>query len=266
MKKGFTLVELAIVIVIIGLLVGGVLQGQELIKQAKIRAQISQIEKFNTALATFKSKYNALPGDLVAPQRFGFWNGAYYGNTANYLGNGVINDDDGLIEAIKANIEPKMFFVHLGQAKLIEGLLPYIISPASAACYNNGNYASTVGCNFVEGKIGKGGFSAHTARDGNLYYFFGMSNYDINLFNPYLYLSLSPNSVISPADSFLLDSKIDDGNPTTGNVLATRVTGDNSTNLSNDVTLNSCLGATNQVYNISDDRLLCRLSIKAITN
>ena len=49
-KSGFTLVELSIVLVIIGLIIGGVVVGRDLIDAATIRAQISQIEKYNTAV------------------------------------------------------------------------------------------------------------------------------------------------------------------------------------------------------------------------
>ena len=56
-SSDFTLIEMSIVLVIIGLIVGGVLVGQDLIRAAYVRAQVSQIEKFNTALNTFYGKY-----------------------------------------------------------------------------------------------------------------------------------------------------------------------------------------------------------------
>jgi|CXWL01.1.fsa_nt_gi prepilin-type N-terminal cleavage/methylation domain-containing protein len=66
-KAGFTLVELSIVLVIIGLLVGGVLVGRDLIRAAEIRSQISQFERMNAAANTFRVKYNYLPGDIQDP-------------------------------------------------------------------------------------------------------------------------------------------------------------------------------------------------------
>jgi prepilin-type N-terminal cleavage/methylation domain-containing protein len=62
-QKGFTLVEIAIVLVIIGLLLGGVLKGQELIKSAKVKSQIQQIDGITAAINTYQDKYGYLPGD-----------------------------------------------------------------------------------------------------------------------------------------------------------------------------------------------------------
>lgn len=73
-KIGFTLIEMSIVLVIIGLIIGGILTGQDLINAASIRAQTSQIEKYQTAVHTFQNKYGYLPGDIPNPyaSNFGF--------------------------------------------------------------------------------------------------------------------------------------------------------------------------------------------------
>jgi len=65
LQRGFTLVELSIVLVIIGLVTAGVLVGQDLIKTAEIRRVISKVESYETAVEAFKLKYNCLPGDCV---------------------------------------------------------------------------------------------------------------------------------------------------------------------------------------------------------
>ena len=62
-QAGFTLIELSIVLVIIGLIVGGVMAGKTLIQQAEIRAAASQLQQIETAYQTFRLKYNCIIGD-----------------------------------------------------------------------------------------------------------------------------------------------------------------------------------------------------------
>jgi prepilin-type N-terminal cleavage/methylation domain-containing protein len=69
-ESGFTLIELSIVLIIIGLIVGGVLVGQDLIDAAKMRAQIQQIQQYDTLVSTFRTKYDGLPGDLSRAAQF----------------------------------------------------------------------------------------------------------------------------------------------------------------------------------------------------
>ena len=73
-RSGFTLIELSIVLVIIGLIIGGVMVGQQLVHAAQIRQQAKQFELITSAVNTFKTKYNCLPGDCpYATQLFGAW-------------------------------------------------------------------------------------------------------------------------------------------------------------------------------------------------
>jgi prepilin-type N-terminal cleavage/methylation domain-containing protein len=62
-RKGFTLVELAIVLVVIGLLIGGVLVAQSMIQSAKINQLVSALGQYETATRNFKTTYNQIPGD-----------------------------------------------------------------------------------------------------------------------------------------------------------------------------------------------------------
>src|SRR5437899_11459702 len=62
-EDGFTLVEIAIVLVIIGLLLGGILKGQEMITQAKIKNVINDFNGITVAITSYQDRYRALPAD-----------------------------------------------------------------------------------------------------------------------------------------------------------------------------------------------------------
>ncbi len=64
-QKGFTLVEIAIVLVIIGLLLGGILKGQEMIVQAKIKNAITDFSGVSAAYFGYQDRYRATPGDDI---------------------------------------------------------------------------------------------------------------------------------------------------------------------------------------------------------
>ncbi len=74
-------------LVVIGLLVGGVLQGQELIKQAYIREEVKAIGQLKLAFNQFQVKYNGLPGDIRSPERF-------FPDCNKEFSGGTVNDKD----------------------------------------------------------------------------------------------------------------------------------------------------------------------------
>jgi prepilin-type N-terminal cleavage/methylation domain-containing protein len=113
MKKqaGFTLVEIAIVMVIIGLLLGGVLKGQEIITNAKIKKLENDYQGVTAAIYSYQDRYRALPGDdSRADDRFG--------SVAAGDGNGKVK---GNFNSTTDTEESRLFWLHLRNAGLVAG-------------------------------------------------------------------------------------------------------------------------------------------------
>ena len=143
MRRGFTLVEMSIVLVIIGLIIGGVLVGRDLIQASTIRSQISQIEKYQTAVKTFRNKYDGLPGDLFYTQAsaFGFFMTGCDGSVGNRNGDGILESTDAfgwpwyVIVNLHAGGETTHFWSDLSAAKLIQDQLPS--NGVNVNCYSS---------------------------------------------------------------------------------------------------------------------------------
>ncbi len=125
-QSGFTLVEIAIVLVIIGLLLGGILKGQEMITQAKIKNVINDFNGITAAMNAYQDRYRALPGDdLNAATR---WAGSTAGD-----GNGQLCTGACPIPVVAPNLynnavtttagapEANLFWWHLRLAGFIGG-------------------------------------------------------------------------------------------------------------------------------------------------
>ena len=245
-QGGFTLIELSIVLVIIGLIVGGVLVGQDLISAAEVRAQMSQVEKTNTAVNTFRVKYNGLPGDISNASTFGF-------DDNSTRGGANLGDGDGQIEAAAGDQcgETFWFWGDLSQANLLEGGSIADVASTATACLGGATWAND-GTFAPEGRLGG---SALVYSDSGLNYFYVGAPSDIGDDGV-----VDHEAALKNIDAYNIDQKLDDGVPGTGQVQAM----DNFGTLS--ATANDCIAANNTEYGIAGDdanQVECQLRFRA---
>jgi prepilin-type N-terminal cleavage/methylation domain-containing protein len=125
-QSGFTLIEIAIVLVIIGLLLGGVLKGQELIQSARVRNLVAQQDGIKAAYFGFLDRYRALPGDYSQATT-----NISNMTTAAACGAGNGNGD-GSIVAGTNNAEPILVWEHLARSGFINGTYTCAGTPSNA--------------------------------------------------------------------------------------------------------------------------------------
>lgn len=222
---GFTLVELAIVLVIIGLIIGGVLAGQDLIKSATIRAAITDIEKINTAAVTFRTKYPGLPGDLKGNTAAEFQLiagtlGAVPGRVSNGTTAGR-GDGNSVIEgcasgATALGCETALFWVDLSAAALIpqgitvyNGTAPFVTDTSPANPITNFLYRSKLRDTAVF--MVYHGNGRNRLALGSMSSVGGVVTVDNN----------TSGAALTPLEARGIDEKIDDGYPSNGVVIAT---------------------------------------------
>ncbi len=242
-EKGFSLVELAIVLVIMGLLVAGAVAGKEILQISKLRGVISEVQKYKVAIESFQQTYEGLPGDIK--NATSYWGAAAdcvapytseLGKTCNGNGDGWVGSDD-----VEDNTEPYTAWTQLSLAKIIAGN------------YSGAGTEAVVGVNSPKSTSFDGGgysFSYHAApwsyedslsrRFPANYLMYGKSHATRNDV-----LTVA----VSPADALYIDSKMDDGTPDFGDVLSG--TGDGATGV--------CVtgSAPNIIYSTSNNDVAC---------
>ena len=175
--NGFTLIELAIVMIIIGLVVAGIISGREMIENSKLHSLGQEFQAIRIAVENFKGKYKYLPGDLPK--------GVTYGMSFD-------GDGDGLITNIGG--EGRRVFVHLGAS----GLIKY--NPYPGASYGIHRFEQIENSGFVS-------FRANLYQDflANVISY----GYTENALS-------SPTGLLTSDQAYRLDLKIDDGDPDGG--------------------------------------------------
>lgn len=200
--NGFTLVELAISLVVIGILIGGVMKGQELISNSRVASLLRQMDEYDSAALVFFSSYEAIPGDIKNPSdRLNRCDTGLCSTGGN--GNGKIRNED----TSPQRIESFNFFPHLTKAGMIQS------GPdgGNAVTTSNSLSAAVVAQFFpntpygMEVRIGSYTASSHVHDIHNAYMIPG-------------YYQTTSRKTLSGTVMQQIDNKIDDGNPRTGHV------------------------------------------------
>jgi prepilin-type N-terminal cleavage/methylation domain-containing protein len=206
-ESGFTLVELAVVMIIIGLLIGGVLKGQELISNAQVTSTVSQVKAIDAAISTFRDMYAAYPGDIrEAGTRLPNCTAAGdFGCASSGNGNGML---DSIPSALPGG-EARRFFIHLSAADLVTGI--------------NANGGAEWGGAYPAAPIGGGFFPSYTTGDAT--HFLGTQagtrgGYYLTLTNTGDAAPTVGTGVATPNHAQRIDDKLDDGLPGNGSVRA----------------------------------------------
>lgn len=209
-RHAFSLVELSIVLVILGLLVGGVLSGQSLIRAAELRSIGTEFQRHQTAIQSFRDKYFALPGDMT--NATAFWGDQATGTAACASAAtpdgtpGTCNGDgDGIIGPTGATTGPEGLraWQHLARAGLMEGsYLGYL---------DAGGTKLTLGVNVPRSRLSNAGWSIMHRSVTPVW---GVSTQYIQFGSEgagHLW-----GGVLIPEEVWNIDTKLDDGRPETG--------------------------------------------------
>lgn len=219
MRHAFSLVELSIVLVILGLLTGGILAGQSLIRAAEVRAVSTEYARYVAATQSFRDKYMALPGDMLNAQSF--WGVAHATpatcvTTASTSALTCNGDGDGQVDEVTTGSNEQFrFWQHLANAGLIEGSY-------NGVAGSNGTVDHNIGVNCPTSRITSSMWGAgyYTSNAGSAV------RYNM-VYNNMLDFGGDPGSnnrpvagVLKPEEAWNVDTKLDDGKPAYGNVIA----------------------------------------------
>ena len=219
-KHGFTLVELSIVLVILGLLVGGVLTGQSLIRAAELRAVATESSRFTTATYTFRDKYFALPGDM--PNATAYWGraaatGDCVTNSSAAVSTAGVCDGNGNGALSSAGAgqysEVFQYWTQLAKAGLIEGTY-------TGMAGSGGVIHGIAGTNIPKSKLANAAWgNNYLASYGGTANDFGGTYNNYYIFGAPYANSMPYNGILDAGEAYNIDVKTDDGKPATGKIL-----------------------------------------------
>lgn len=208
-NKGFTLTEMSIVLVIIALILSAIMKGQSLVEEAKLQAVVAEVSQYKVAIAGFYSKYGKYPGDFNEAV-------INWGATANADGN-----NNGQIEFKNSSSVYEGY--RAWQQLTYAGMVTAAFSAAATTS------AATIGKDIPDSKINSAGYfldysssaSSYDASTGNQY---GILFKNVMIFgtpDSTDATTVSPvkvKGILTPNQAFSIDTKVDDGSPTSGSV------------------------------------------------
>ena len=255
-RYAFSLIELSIVLVILGLLVGGILAGQALIRASELRAAVTEYNRYLTALSAFRDKYFQLPGDFNGAT--GVWGAAAScpgtPSTPSTDATTCDGNDDGKIGSASGSYEIFRAWQHLAAAGLVEG------SFAGVPSVTGYGYSSALGWNVPASHLSGAGWTLIYAGPmditstvffegsyGNVFYFGGVQPNDDTY-----------KTILTPVEAWNIDTKLDDGFPGTGRI----TTLEQDTGCHNAGTSSTVAIAAGAQYKMSTTTAQCALIMK----
>lgn len=208
-QRGFTLIEMSIVLVIIGLIVGGILKGQELIESSRQKNFISQIDRIKAGTTTFVDRFRAIPGDYSRITQLPNSGLLEPGNDNGVVGAVTTTNATVMTPVVSDTAENVEFFNHMLAAQLISGGSVVDTAPTCFAglCDAQSPLPASAfprsGLNLVYGTHG-------TVQPKQTHWLVASR-----------WTTAAPatgTAILSPERAYQIDNKYDDGLPHTGNI------------------------------------------------
>ncbi len=236
-------------LVILGLLVGGVLSGQSLIRAAELRSVSTDLTKINTAFYTFRDKYFMLPGDMSNATQF--WGAANptpatCRTTSSTTAATCDGNGDGLVgtaDAYATYSEAFHSWKQLANAGLMEGNYTGVACAGSIAC-------STPGTNVPRSKISNAGVvvthlgAVSITTEPN---WFAGSYGNFLWYGGAAPAAETQGLIFKPEELWNIDTKLDDGIPNTGRIIVQKSGAPN------------CFVSAGAAYNLSNTTQACHI-------
>lgn len=200
-ESGFTLIEMSIVLVIIGLIIGGVLKGQELINSTRLKSTVSQWDATKAAVNGFQDKFNSMPGDYANADTTISAAGVLANNTAG-LGDGTVGTlltGTTFSADVSASGENLNAWAHLGAAGLVSGI---------TVCTTAGTLQAAASGGVMSGKISGTSWAIVHATVNN----------STSLWSRLQFGTGAPAVALSGKDAAEIDRKFDDNNSIRGSI------------------------------------------------